>query len=327
MQRRELIAAVAASSLAGWLPARAQQTGGVLRLGVLRPTARPPAGDDPLAMSLRQLGYVEGGNLIIEARYAENDVARLPLLARELMDKGVHLVLAVGASAARAVRATAPDIPMVVYGNFDPVAAGLTSNLARPGRNTTGILIAPEGTLAGKKLELLREAVPNADRVAFLAPDRRDPASIDLQIAEVSKAAAALGVQLPIIESRDGDYDAAFNAITATGARAVFVAATSYFMIDRQRIISLTLRHRLPSIWEWADQVRDGGLMSYGSSRSVINGRIASHIDRIFRGTNAGDLPFEQPTTFEFVVNLGTAKALGLTLPPPLLARADEVIE
>jgi putative ABC transport system substrate-binding protein len=221
-------------------------------------------------------------------------------------------------------RRTAAALPIVFFGNFDPLATGLVASLARPGNNLSGVLIAVDGTLAAKKLELLKEAAPRATRIVFLSPD--DPA-MQVQIAETRQAAAGLGLELSVVTVRGADYPGAFAAITAERAQAVFVGAQTTFMTDRKLIIDLARRNKLPTIWEWPEQVRDGGLMAYGTSLTALYERVAGYIDRIFKGARVGDLPIEQPTTFGLVLNWATAKAIGLSLPRPLLLRADEVVE
>jgi putative ABC transport system substrate-binding protein len=215
-------------------------------------------------------------------------------------------------------------VPIVFFGNFDPVATGVVPSLARPGNNLSGVLIAADGTLAAKKMELLKEAVPRATRMAFLAPE--DPA-MQLQIAEARQAAAVLGLELVGVTAKGGDHKGAFAAIAAARVQAVFVAAHTSFMSDGQVIIDLARRHKLPTMWEWPEQVRDGGLMAYGTSLIALYGRVAGYIDRIFRGARVGELPIEQPTTFGLVLNQGTARAIGLSLPRSLVLRAGEVVE
>ena len=246
------------------------------------------------------------------------------MLARELVQAKVDVIIAVGASAVRAARDATATIRIVRYGNFDPIALGLVNSLAQPGGNVTGVLIAPDGTLAGKKLELLKSAMPRATRMAFLAPD--DPAN-RLQVQETRSAAVALGIELLVTEVRGGDYERAFAAIAAQRPGALFVGAHTVFMRDRARIIDLAAKHRLPAMYEWGDQVVDGGLMAYSTSLHGLRQRLASYVDRILKGARPADMPVEQPTKFELVINLKTAKALGLTIPQSLLLRADEVIQ
>ena len=330
MDRREFISAVAVSLLAAPDAAQAQQAGRVYRLGILAPTSMPAPSERRAAMilipsALQELGYVQGQNLVVERRYGEGRLDRLPALARELVQLRPDVIVAIGSAAARAVKNATATIPIVLYANVDPVAAGLVKSLAKPGDNLTGVLIAPAGTLAAKKLELLKEAVPRAKRIAFLAWG--DDPSFRPQVQETQEAASSLGVKLSVVEVRGGDYERAFAMIAAERPGALFVAATTYFVRDRKRIIELVAKHRLPAIYEWPEHVEDGGLMSYGSSLTGTTQRVAAYVDRIFKGAKPGDLPIEQPTRFELVVNLKAARALGLTLPPSLLSRADRIIE
>jgi putative ABC transport system substrate-binding protein len=327
MKRRAFIGALAGGLLASPLPVWAQPSGRVHRLGMLSlagvPAPSERAGSSLMVpAALREMGYIEGRTLVVERRYAEGKIDRLPGLARELVQLQVDVIVTIGTHSASAAKQATTTIPIVMYGNFDPVAVGLVASLARPGGNITGVLIAPDGTLAGKKLELLKAAVPRATRIALLAPEELGP-----QVEEVRKAAAALGVTLSAVEVKSGDYDRAFATVAAERPAALFVAAHSLFFRDRRRIIELAAKHRLPAMYEWPEQVEDGGLMSYGSSLAGTLQRVAAYVDRIFKGARPGDLPIEQPTNFQLVINLRTAKALGLTLSPSLLARADRVIQ
>jgi putative ABC transport system substrate-binding protein len=272
---------------------------------------------------MAELGFVEGKNLVVDRRYAEAQLDRLPAIARELVEARPDAIVPLGATATRAAKQATGTIPIVFYGNFDPVATGTVTNLARPGGNVTGILIAPEGTLAEKKVELLLEAAPKAKRIVFLAPP--DPA-IRYQLDEARKAALRQGVDVVAVEVRGGDYDQAFAAIARERPQALFVAAHTIFVRDRRPVIERANRLRVPAIYEWREHVVDGGLMSYGSSLSATSRRVADVVGRIFTGTSPGDIPIEQPTTFRLVVNAGTARTTGIELPRSLLLRADEVI-
>jgi putative ABC transport system substrate-binding protein len=325
MRRRAFLALLGAG-IAAPRPATAQPEARVYRLGILAPTGTPAASEQNIAVilvpkALREMGHRD---VLVQARYADNRLDRLPDLARELVRLRMDVIVAIGSAAVRAAMAATTTIPIVLYGNFDPVAAGFVKSLAKPEGNVTGVLIAPAGTLAGKKLELLKQAVPRAARIAFLAPE--DP-GIRPQIQETEQAAAALGLKLAVTEVRSGDYERAFAVLAAERPEALFVAATTFFVRDRKRIIRLAAKHRLPAIYEWPEHVEDGGLMSYGSSLSGTTRRVAVYVDRLFKGARPGDLPVEQPAEFQLVINLKTARALGLTLPPSLLARADRVIE
>jgi putative ABC transport system substrate-binding protein len=327
MQRRTVVlGTLAGGALGGLPPAAAQPSGKVFKLGWLRPNAAGPAEFQALGIpaALKRLGWVEGQNLVIERRWGGGQVARLPELARELVQERCDALLTVSLSATRAAREASQTLPIVFFGNFDPLATGLVVSLARPGNNLSSVLTAVDGTLAAKKLELLKETAPRATRIAFLSPD--DPA-MQVQIAETRQAAAALGLELSVVTVKGADYPGAFAAITAERAQAVFVGAQTTFLTDRKPIIDLARRNRLPTMWEWPEQVRDGGLMAYGTSLTSQYARVATYIDRIFRGARVGDLPIEQPTTFGLVLNQGTARAIGLPLSRALLLRADEIIE
>jgi putative ABC transport system substrate-binding protein len=243
---------------------------------------------------------------------------------RELLGLHVDVILAITQGAVQAAKAATTDIPIVLYCNCDPVAAGVVTSLARPGGNITGVVIAPGGTLAGKKLEFLKEAVPTASRVALLALADSNFAG---QVQEVQKAAVPLGVRVTVVEVRDRNYDRAFTAMAADHSDALFVGSNAKFFLDRRRIIALAAKYRMPAIYEWPEQGEDGGLMGYGTSLAALSRRAATYVDRILKGAKPGDLPIEQPTKFELVINLKTAKALGLSIPPSLLLRADQVIE
>ena len=278
-----------------------------------------------LTAALAKLGYVEGRNLIIEARYAGGDTQRVSSLARELVQMRVDVIVAVASVSIVAAKQATSTIPIIMWGNFDPVKEGFVATLARPGANVTGVLIAPEGTLGAKKLELLKEAVPGARRIAVLAPE--DPSSARVQMPELQRAASTLGVELSQVVVRNNNYADAFARMAAMHPDAIFVLATTYFVQGRKPIIELAIKYRLPAMWEWREQVVDGGLMAYGASLAARNQRIAEYIDRILKGSPPGEMPVDQPTNFQLVVNLRTAKAIGLTLPRHLLLRADDTIE
>ena len=327
--RRGFHAALGCGLLLGLVPSTlAQSADRVWRVGILRPSAPPLPSDTTgtgIPNALRDLGYVEGRNLVLELRYADGNFDRLPALARDMVQARVDVIVAVGAPAIRAARAASNTLPVVMYGNFDPVALGLVASLARPGGNTTGVLIAPDGTLAGKRLELLRQAVPSATRIAYLGPPADISAS--LQLTESRQAAAALGVTLVEVELRDGDYERAFASLVAQRPGALLVAAHTLFVRDRAKVIGLAARHRLPAMYEWREQVADGGLMAYSTSLTWTYERVAAFVDRILKGARPADMAVERPTHFDLVVNLKTARDLGLAIPQALLLRADEVIQ
>jgi putative ABC transport system substrate-binding protein len=245
-------------------------------------------------------------------------------LARELVADKVDVLVAVGSSAAQAARTATSTIPIILFGNFDPIALGLVTNLARPEANVTGILISADGTLAAKRLELLCEAVPHAVRFAMLAPQERN---FRLQIDETLRAAGALGVTLDVEEVRQGEYAVAFVRLAARKPDGLVVGAHTQFMMDRLAIIRLAAQHRLPAVYEWPEQVRDGGFLAYGTDLYRLWARVAIYADLLVRGRKPADLPVELPTTFRLALNVRTAKALGLVVPKSLLLRADEVIQ
>ena len=329
MDRRTFVGSVAGSLIALPLAVQAQPAGRIYRLGVLSPGARSasPAGLPLfLVTNLRELGYTEGRDLVIEARFGEDMADQLPGLARELVQIKTDVIVAIGTPAIRAAKSATTTVPIVFLTNTDPVAAGLVASLARPGGNLTGMLIAPEGTLGEKKLALLKEMVPRATRIVLLIPDNSG-GGMNVQVQEVRKAGARLSLDIIVVEVRGGDYAKAFTAISAARPAALFVGANSRFVRDRQKIIELAALHRLPAIYEWPQQVKDGGLMSYGASDTETYRRVAVYVDRILKGATPSELPIEQPSKLLLVINLKTAKALGITIPQSLLLRADEVIQ
>lgn len=326
IDRRTLIAALAAAFVVVHGVAQAQTTGRVYRLGILG-QGLPPQSTAAFEMStvMRNLGYVEGTNLVVESRYANGALGRLPELARELVQQKPDVIVAVGSASIRAVKDATTTIPTVMWGGVDPVAAGFVQTLARPGGNLTGILIAPGLALVGKKIELLKEMVPGAMRIAFLSPDNSDGATG--QVAAAREAAATLKFELVVAVVRNGDYDQAFDALVATRPSALLVANSPTFMQDSGQIIKLATKHRLPGMFEWPEQVEGGGLMAYGPSQVWVAQRVATYVDLIFKGARPAGLPVEQPTKLQLTINMKTAKAFGLTIPPSLLLRADEVIQ
>jgi putative tryptophan/tyrosine transport system substrate-binding protein len=328
MKRRTLVWTLAGGPLWSPLAARAQQPPRVLRLGYLHPGSRSASSTvDPtsLVTNLRELGYAEGRDFVIEARFANEKPELLPSLAQELVQLKCDVIVAVSTTPIKAAMAATSTVPIIFLTIGDPVAAGYVASLARPGGNVTGILIAPQGTLGEKRLALLKEMVPRATRIAMQVPEGGTAASPQRQ--EVRQAAERLGVDLVVVEVLGGDYAKAFTSISAARATAVFVAANSRFARDRLKIIEQAALHRLPATYEWPYHVKDGGLMSYGASHIDIDRRVAAYVDRIFKGTAPKDLPVELPTKLMLVVNLKTAKALGLKIPQAMRLRIDEVVE
>jgi putative ABC transport system substrate-binding protein len=327
MERRTFLVTIASGLLAAPLAAAAQPAGKMYRLGFLNPAAPPTSSDRTvfallLATALRELGYAEGQNLLIEARYAEGKRDRLSALARELVQLRMDVILAVGNEATHAAQDATKTIPIVMMG-VNPVEERFVASLAKPGGNITGVVISDTG-LATKRLQLLKEAVPRATRVAVLSPGAGD---YTIQLRETEKAAASLGVTLVVVEVRNSDYERAYASMVAGRAGALFVMSSPLLNRDRTPIIALAGKHRLPSISNWREYAEQGGLMAYGSNLSGLSRRLATYVDRILKGASPAGLPVEQPTAYELVINLKTAKALGLTIPPSLLLRADEVIQ
>jgi putative ABC transport system substrate-binding protein len=314
--------------LAPALPAEAQP-GKVYRLGYLAPgvAAQPGirVGHAIIVDSLRELGYVEGRNLELDARYAEGRIERLPALAAELVQRRPDAIVATSPVALEAVRNATRTIPTVmVFAAADPVELGIVASLARPGGNITGVALSAGTTLTSKRLELLREVIPRAARIALLSTEEPGARA---QVKEAEQIAALLRIKLVVVEARGRDYERAFATMASERADGLCVVASVILNNDRIRIIELASRQRLPAIYQWREHVDAGGLMSYGSSLSEVFRRAASQVDRILKGANPADLPVEQPTQFELGINLKTARALGITIPSSLLVRADHVIQ
>ena len=328
MDRRTFVSTLGGIAfLAGPLAAEAQQAGKVYRLGTLSLGAPPtPAMYDSrrdLVAVLRDLGYVEGQNLKVERRRADGRVERLPALAAELVRHAPDVLYAGGSAAVRAAQEATKAIPIVILiAGQDTVELGLTLSLSRPGGNITGVVLG--SVLAGKRLELLKEAVPHAKRIAMLATG---DAAIRPQVKEAEQAAALLGVKLVVVEAKVRDYERAFATMRGERVEALFVGASPTLSADRNRIIDLAARYRLPAMYQWAEHIEEGGLMAYGASERWATRRVATYVDRVFKGANPAEMPIEQATTLTLAFNLKTAKALGLTIPPSLLLRADQVIE
>jgi putative ABC transport system substrate-binding protein len=310
------------------LVAEAQQAATVYRIGILLPLPLPVSRNPGLGEflpGLRDLDYVEGRNIIIEYRAAEGKLERLPTLAADLVSTKVDIIFALATTAAQAAKNATKMIPIVFAGANDPVNIGLVASLARPGGNVTGLTnTGPD--LSGKRLELLKEIAPGASRIAILW----NPANPTVagQVRETEVAARALGTQLQVVEIRGpDDLESAFQAITSGRAGGLVVIADVITHEHRERIAALAARSRLPTISECRAFAASGVLMSYGPSIPDAARRAAVLVDKILKGAKPADLPVEQPTKFELVINMKTAKALGLTIPPSLLLRADQVIE
>ena len=332
MDRRTFLTGAGAVLLAAPLGAEAQQAGKIYRIGYLSTGSSPgssTAAPHLLAafrQGLRDLGWVEGQNIIIEYRFAEGRLERLPDLAAELVRFKVDTIVAPAIQDAAAAKNATGTIPIVMVAVTDPVGTGLIASLARPGGNVTGLAFSVGVETYGKGLELLKETVPKVRRVAILW-NPTNPAS-RLAIREVNVAARSLGVQLQLLEARGpNDFDGAFAVMAKERPGALFVVSDASFILHRARLAELAARSRLPAIYGAREYVDAGGLMSYGPSIADLFRRAATYVDKILKGAKPADLPVEQPTKFELVINMKTAKALGLAIAQTLLLRADQVIE
>jgi putative ABC transport system substrate-binding protein len=321
---------IAVLSFAASLAADAQQSGKVYRIGYLSTGSASGTYTRPLEafrQGLRELGWHEGGNVLIEYRYAEGRADRLPALAHELVKLNVDVIVASPTPAALAARNATPTIPIVAMSLTEPVAVGLVASLARPGGNVTGLTYGVDTEIFGKQLQLLKEVIPNVRRVAVLANPSGSPAS-PLVMEAVKKAARSLDLPLQILEVREpDDFDAAFAAMVKERAGALLLTGDPMFFVHRLRLADLAMKNRLPSMstqWQW---VEAGGLLSYAPSFPDQWRRAATYVDKILRGAKPADIPIEQPAKFELVINLRTAKTLGISLPQSMLQRADEVIQ
>jgi len=329
IERRAFIRTMAGGLLPAPGSAEAQQAAAkVPRIGflALNPGANPHL-REAFLQGLRDLGYVEGRNVVIEYRSAEGKLERLRALAAELVALKVDVIVTGGGTpTALAAKEATRTLPIVFTSATDPVTDGLVTSLAHPGGNVTGLSnLAPE--LVGKCLEQLKEAVPQVSLVAVLwQPGAVGGRTDMLKPAEV--AARALGVRVQFVEARGpADFDRAFSDMTRARAGALAVLGSAIFNSERRRLVDLAAKHRLPTVYTSRDFVDAGGLMTYGVNLADLFRRAAAYVDKTLKGTKPGDLPVEQPTKFELMINLKTAKALGLTISPSLLQRADEVIE
>ncbi len=309
-------------------PSHAQEgrAGKVYRIGFLRAGQPPESYLDSFQQGLRELGYVYGQNVVVEVRATDGTVDQLPRLTEELLRLKVDVILASAAPAAVAVRRATTSVPIVFVGVVDPVGLGLVPSLGRPGGSITGLATTAttSADLAGKRLELLRAIVPSLRRVAVLWHPANPTNPIQLKGAQV--AARALGMQLePVSIQGPNDFDSAAKAVRGTDG--LLFLESPLFTTYRARLAELAARNRLPAIYGQREYVEVGGLMSYGTHFPDLYRRAAWYVDKILKGAKPADLPVEQPTKFDFVINLRTAKALGLTIPPSLLLRADQVIE
>jgi ABC-type uncharacterized transport system substrate-binding protein len=303
----------------------AQKTSVPRRVGILHGQSPGNKDVDEFRKGLRELGYLEGENLTLEYRWAEGKPERLRALADELVRANIELIFTASTPGALAAKSATKTIPIVFVAVGDPVGAGVVSSLARPGGNVTG-LTHFSVDLIGKSLELLKEAIPGLKHVAVLAPSSNPTTA--LKLARIQSAAKALDVEVQVVEvRRAADFEPAFDTIRRQRPTALMPLLDTLTTTRKKEIVDFARANRLPTMFEQREFVEAGGLMSYGTSHAAMYRRAATPVDKILKGARPGDVPVEQPTQFELVVNMRTAKALGLTLPQPFLMRADRVIE
>jgi putative ABC transport system substrate-binding protein len=326
-KRRKFIILLGGVAIAWPFSAGAQPSRKIPRIGVLLPGT--PSSFSPRTKAflegLRNLGYVEGQTIAIEWKWGQDRVEVLPQLAAELVGRNVDVIVTGGTPAAKALKSATGSIPIVMAIIGDPVAAGLVDSLARPGGNATGFsIVAPD--LSGKRLELLKEIALQISPVAVMLNTKNPQSQFELK--EMQTAARALGLQLrPIQISPEDTLEQAFAAMSTASARTLIVLTDPIFFSQRRRIVDLAARNRLPAMYFFQEFAEEGGLVSYGPSDIDLYRRSAAYVDRILKGAKPSELPVEQPTKFDLVINLKTAKALGLEIAPMLLARADKVID
>ena len=326
MIRKHLVYLLAVFLLAPATLAQAQQPARIPRIGILigSSASNYSARVEAFRRRLRELGYVEGKNIFIEYRYAEGKLERLPDLAAELVGLKVDVIVTTGQAVLVAKKAS-PTLPIVFGAAADPVGAGLVSSLARPGGNITGLSLMAQD-LDGKRLELLKEAFPKVARVAFLwvPVDSRG----NLALTEMEAAAMALGRKLLSLPVRSlDDFESAFARAKTNGAHALITSASPLIDTQQRQVLDFAAKNRLPAMYHTSEHVEAGGLMSYGPNYPDLWRRAADFVDKILKGAKPADIPVEQPTKFEFVVNLTSAKQIGVTIPPSVVARADRVIK
>ena len=311
-------------------PAEAQQSRKSLpRIGFLSGASLASTQDriDAFRQALRALGYVEGKNLLIDWRFADGDSRRLPSLAADLVQRKTDAIVAAGGEpVAFAAKRATKTTPIIMANAFDPVTSGLVASLARPGGNVTGFTSTPGPEIHGKQMELLREAIPTLSRLGVLINPSSSFSALALK--EIEATVQKLGISVQIVEARIvDDFEAAFATLAAKHAEALLQVPDPTLINQRTRLIDLETKRRMPTMHSSLEYADAGGLMAYGADRTELFRRTAGYVDKILKGSKPADLPVEQPTKFEFLINLKTAKQIGLTIPPNVLARADRVIK
>jgi putative tryptophan/tyrosine transport system substrate-binding protein len=325
MRRREFIASLGAATAWSFRAHAQQSLPRQARIGVLHPGSPPDPWLEGLRQGLNSLGYTEGRNIAFEYRWAEGKGERLEGLAQELIDRKVDVIVIMTGPAVLAARRRTTALPIVMAVSGDPIGIGVAASLARPGGNVTGLSLM-SSDLAGLRLAVLKEAVPHAKRVGVLYNPAEPPTAQEMR--DTDAAARTLDIAVQPLEARSGeDLVPAFARAAAERVDALLTFAHGFAFVHRARIAALAAQHRLPAMYGWREYAEVGGLMTYGPNVTATLLRAASYVDRIIKGADPAELPIEQPTKFELLINLKTAKALGLIIPPTLLARADEVIE
>lgn len=326
MKRRTilLLAVLACGCAPGLSPGWAQQAEKVYRVGYLVPRATLEPRDEAFRQGLRDLGYIEGKNLVLEYRLGTRD--QLSALAADLVDLDVDVIVAPGTPPAKAAKAATGTIPIVFSVVADPVGAGFVASLARPGGNITGVTPS-SAVLSAKRVELLKEVVPTVSRVAVLSTPNYSPAVKAEALQEIEATARALGLQLQVVEVQGrNDFDKAFSAVRQEEAEALTVLPIPLFRREQSRIMDFAASSRLPTVFHWKSYVDAGGLMSYGPDGVALYRRAATYVDKILKGAKPANLPVERAINFELVINLKTARQLGITIPPAVLYRAAAVV-
>src|SRR5262245_17910782 len=328
MNRRTFLSTLGVAALAAPLIAEAHQASKLYRVGwvfLTSPGEEPRSLIDAFRDGLRQHGYVEGQNLAFEFRWTDGRADRVDELTGELVKLGVDIIVAGTSPNAHAAQRATTTIPILLVG-ADPLSTGLVTNLARPGANITGVTMLPGPSVAGKHIQLVKEAVPSISRVAIVWNE--DSLLQPVMLREARSAASTLGLKLQTVGFRRADeFNRAFGTVAAQRAAAAVVLPDAVTFAHRRRLAELALSHRLPTLFSHSETAAAGGLIAYGPNLIALTRHAATYAHKIFRGARPGDLPIEQPTKFELVINLKTAKALGLTIPPSLLLRADQVID
>jgi putative ABC transport system substrate-binding protein len=333
VDRRTFVRASVLSLLAAPLAAEAQQAGKVYRIGFLfvgfAPTpARPVRGLEDLRQRLRELGYVEGANVVFEYRFIAGNPERLRALAEELVRLNLDVIVTRGSSAAAAAKRATGTIPIVMASSVDPVREGIVASLARPGGNVTGVMNMSDTDLIGKRLQLLKEVLPGCARLAIVPVPRPFPRTAEDWLRDTGAAATSLGLIVQVLEVKDpSQWDEVFAAAVGKQADVMYPMEAPPYVFHAKHIAEVALKHRIPTVFGLREHVDAGGLLSYGANVSALYRRAAELVVKVLKGAKPRDLPIEQPTEFELVINLKTAKALGLTIPPSVLLRADHVIE